>query len=97
MRVLPKPDKHPAIFAAYARLPVGESFVVVNNHRRNTCARIRCRLRGKLWLGVPGEGAGGVADPDLQTCLHRSCSRVQVTVHQRRQALVLYAPARRAL
>ena len=32
MRVLPKPDKHPAIFVAYTRLPVGESFVVVNNH-----------------------------------------------------------------
>ena len=27
-----KPDKHPAIFATYADLPVGGSFVLVNNH-----------------------------------------------------------------
>ncbi|CAJ1498266.1 DUF2249 domain-containing protein [[Mycobacterium] burgundiense] len=32
VRGLPKPDKHPAIFAAYAHLPVGGSFVLVNNH-----------------------------------------------------------------
>lgn len=27
-----KPDKHPTIFATYAALAVGESFVLVNNH-----------------------------------------------------------------
>lgn len=27
-----KPDKHPAIFAAYAALPVGGAFVLVNDH-----------------------------------------------------------------
>jgi uncharacterized protein (DUF2249 family)/quercetin dioxygenase-like cupin family protein len=27
-----KPDKHPAIFAAYAGLPVGSAFVLVNDH-----------------------------------------------------------------
>ena len=32
VRSLRKPDKHPAIFAAYAALDVGESFVLVNNH-----------------------------------------------------------------
>lgn len=32
VRGLPKPDKHPAIFAAYTKLPVGGSFVLVNNH-----------------------------------------------------------------
>jgi len=32
VRQLHKPDKHPAIFAAYADLPVGASFVVVNDH-----------------------------------------------------------------
>ncbi|HEX5993987.1 MAG TPA: DUF2249 domain-containing protein [Jiangellales bacterium] len=32
VRPLRKPDKHPAIFAAYDNLAVGESFVLVNNH-----------------------------------------------------------------
>jgi uncharacterized protein (DUF2249 family)/quercetin dioxygenase-like cupin family protein len=32
VRQLRKPDKHPTIFAAYAALAVGESFVLVNNH-----------------------------------------------------------------
>jgi uncharacterized protein (DUF2249 family)/quercetin dioxygenase-like cupin family protein len=32
VRPLRKPDKHPAIFAAYADLPAGASFVLVNDH-----------------------------------------------------------------
>jgi uncharacterized protein (DUF2249 family) len=32
VRQLRKPDKHPTIFAAYPDLPVGGSFVLVNNH-----------------------------------------------------------------
>jgi uncharacterized protein (DUF2249 family)/quercetin dioxygenase-like cupin family protein len=32
VRQLRKPDKHPTIFATYAALAVGESFVLVNNH-----------------------------------------------------------------
>ncbi|OBH64815.1 hypothetical protein A5685_20070 [Mycobacterium colombiense] len=32
VRQLRKPDKHPTIFASYAALQVGESFVLVNNH-----------------------------------------------------------------
>lgn len=32
VRGLRKPDKHPMIFAAYDGLPVGGSFVLVNNH-----------------------------------------------------------------
>jgi uncharacterized protein (DUF2249 family)/quercetin dioxygenase-like cupin family protein len=32
VRTLRKPDKHPAIFATYAALPVGGSFVLVNDH-----------------------------------------------------------------
>ncbi|MFI0353292.1 DUF2249 domain-containing protein [Actinomadura sp. 9N407] len=32
VRTLRKPDKHPTIFATYADLAVGESFVLVNNH-----------------------------------------------------------------
>lgn len=32
VRPLRKPDKHPAIFAAYDALPVGGSFVLVNDH-----------------------------------------------------------------
>jgi uncharacterized protein (DUF2249 family) len=32
VRRLRKPDKHPTIFAAYAALAVGQSFVLVNNH-----------------------------------------------------------------
>ncbi|AXT84285.1 hypothetical protein C6I20_03130 [Aeromicrobium sp. A1-2] len=32
VRALRKPDKHPTIFATYAGLGVGESFVLVNNH-----------------------------------------------------------------
>jgi uncharacterized protein (DUF2249 family)/quercetin dioxygenase-like cupin family protein len=32
VRQLRKPDKHPTIFASYAALAVGESFILVNNH-----------------------------------------------------------------
>lgn len=32
VRELPKPQKHPKIFATYGALSVGESFVLVNNH-----------------------------------------------------------------
>lgn len=32
VRQLRKPDKHPTIFATFAALSVGESFVLVNNH-----------------------------------------------------------------
>lgn len=32
VRQLSKPDKHPAIFAAYQELSVGEAFVLVNDH-----------------------------------------------------------------
>jgi uncharacterized protein (DUF2249 family)/quercetin dioxygenase-like cupin family protein len=32
VRSLRKPDKHPAIFRAYAAVPVGESLVLVNDH-----------------------------------------------------------------
>ncbi len=32
VRGLPKPDKHPAIFADYEHLPVGAAFVLVNNY-----------------------------------------------------------------
>jgi uncharacterized protein (DUF2249 family)/quercetin dioxygenase-like cupin family protein len=32
VRQLPKPDKHPTIFATYSDLPVGGSLVLVNNH-----------------------------------------------------------------
>ncbi|MGH3562268.1 MAG: DUF2249 domain-containing protein [Mycobacterium sp.] len=32
VRPLRKPEKHPTIFATYADLAVGESFVLVNNH-----------------------------------------------------------------
>ena len=32
VRQLRKPDKHPAIFATYADLPLLGSFVLVNNH-----------------------------------------------------------------
>ena len=32
VRGLPKPDKHPAIFAAFEHLPVGVAFVLVDNH-----------------------------------------------------------------
>jgi uncharacterized protein (DUF2249 family) len=32
VRGLRKPEKHPTIFASYADLAVGESFVLVNNH-----------------------------------------------------------------
>ena len=32
VRGMRKPDKHPTIFATYAALPVGESFVLINDH-----------------------------------------------------------------
>jgi uncharacterized protein (DUF2249 family) len=41
VRLLRKPDKHPTIFARYATLPPGGSFVLLNDHdpkhRRQEC------------------------------------------------------------
>lgn len=58
MWVLPKPDKHPAIFAAYTRLPVGESSVVVNNHdpkhlREDSMPISRAVMAGSTWRKGP--------------------------------------------
>ncbi|MDV3125136.1 DUF2249 domain-containing protein [Mycobacterium sp. 21AC1] len=47
VRSLPKPDKHPAIFAAYESLPVGGAFVLVNNHDPK-------HLRDEFELDHPG-------------------------------------------
>lgn len=47
VRPLPKPDKHPAIFAAYDSLPVGGAFVLVNNHDPK-------HLRNEFDLDHPG-------------------------------------------
>jgi uncharacterized protein (DUF2249 family) len=38
VRPLAKPDKHPTIFAGYAELPVGGSFVLINDHDPKTSA-----------------------------------------------------------
>lgn len=47
VRSLPKPDKHPAIFAAYESLPVGGAFTLVNNHDPK-------HLRNEFDLDHPG-------------------------------------------
>ena len=47
VRPLSKPDKHPAVFAAYEALAVGESFVLVNNHDPR-------HLRGEFDTDHPG-------------------------------------------
>jgi uncharacterized protein (DUF2249 family) len=45
-----KPDKHPTIFPTYAALPVGESFVLANNH-------VPKQLRAELDADHPGSYA----------------------------------------
>lgn len=47
VRPLRKPDKHPAIFASYADLEVGESFVLVNDHEP-------VHLRNEFEVEYPG-------------------------------------------
>ncbi|OBG25485.1 DUF2249 domain-containing protein [Mycobacterium sp. E3198] len=47
VRELPKPDKHPTIFATFGALAVGESFVLVNNHDPK-------HLRGEFDADHPG-------------------------------------------
>lgn len=47
VRPLRKPDKHPAIFAAYDALPAGGSFVLVNDHDPR-------HLRDEFELDHPG-------------------------------------------
>lgn len=47
VRQLAKPEKHPTIFATYAELAVGESFVLVNNHDPK-------HLRAEFDLDHPG-------------------------------------------
>lgn len=32
LRLMPRPERHPLVFAAFDRLAVGESFVLVNDH-----------------------------------------------------------------
>ena len=47
VRQMRKPDKHPAIFAAYAELVVGQSFVLVNDHEPK-------HLRDEFGVEQPG-------------------------------------------
>ena len=47
VRPMRKPDKHPAIFAAYDALPVGGSFVLVNDHEPK-------HLRDEFEIDHPG-------------------------------------------
>jgi len=84
-RQLRKPGKHPTIFAAYAAPPVGVSFVLVNNHDpKHLRAEFDTDRPGSydweyLWLPrrSPRQFTAG---PDGMRHL---------TMHQRRQALVL--------
>ena len=50
VRPLRKPDKHPAIFRAYAAVPAGESLVVINDHDPR-------QLRDEFELEHPGSYA----------------------------------------
>lgn len=47
VRELPKPQRHPEIFAAYGQLPVGGSFILVNDHDPRN-------LRDEFEAGHPG-------------------------------------------
>jgi uncharacterized protein (DUF2249 family) len=47
VRTLPKPEKHPAIFQAYAGLPVGDSLLLINNHNPR-------HLRDEFEVEFPG-------------------------------------------
>jgi uncharacterized protein (DUF2249 family)/quercetin dioxygenase-like cupin family protein len=47
VRGLPKPQKHPTIFATYSALPVGGSFVLINDHDPR-------HLREEFEVDLPG-------------------------------------------
>jgi hypothetical protein len=85
VRQLRKPDKHPTIFAANTALPVGVSFILVNNHDPE-------HLRAEFDTDHPGS-----YDWEYLWLPRRSRRQFTagpdglryLTVHQRRQALVL--------
>lgn len=65
VRQLRKPDKHPRIFAKYAALQVGESFVLVNNHDpKHLHDEFEADYPGRLRLGVPRQGSHRLANPN---------------------------------
>ncbi|HEY2505710.1 MAG TPA: DUF2249 domain-containing protein [Streptosporangiaceae bacterium] len=76
VRPLRKPDKHPAIFAAYAELRVGGSFVLVNDHDpKHLREEFESDHGGSFgWQYLTSAGPDGLR---------------YLTVHRRRQALVL--------
>ena len=84
VRQLRKPDKHPTFSAAYAALPVGVSFALVNNHDPKHLREFDTDHPGSydrehLWLPRRSRPQF-MAGPDGLRYL---------TVHQRREALVL--------
>ncbi len=86
VRQLRKPDKHPTIFATYAALSVGESFVLVNNHDPK-------HLRAEFDADYPGSYDWEYLDkgPDVwQIRIGKlTATPLPRTEHQRRHSLVL--------
>ncbi len=78
VRALRTPDKHPAIFQAYAAVGVGESLVLVNDHdpRHLRDEFYEDRVPRRVGMGVPGPGAGRLADPDHQKLASTPLPRV---------------------
>jgi uncharacterized protein (DUF2249 family) len=73
IRPLRKPDKHPEIFAGYAELPAGGSFVLINDHDpRHLREEFEADHAGSYgWDGSspvatrPGVGTGRVQRPEV--------------------------------
>jgi len=82
VRQLRKPDKHPTIFATYTALPVGESFVLVNNHDPK-------HLRAESDADHPGSYAWEYLDRGPEVWRIRISKLTSTPLPQPRQALVL--------
>ena len=100
VRQLRKPDKHPTIFATYAALPAGGSFVLVNNHDpKHTGPDLDVLTHALSGSGRLTTETGTIdLSPGALLWLPQRSRRQftagpdgsrYLTVHQRRQALVL--------
>jgi uncharacterized protein (DUF2249 family) len=75
VRQLRKPDKHPTIFATYAALAVGGSFVLMNNHDPK-------HLRAEFDADHPGSYGWKYLEKGLQVWrIHHQSRRPRASAH----------------
>jgi uncharacterized protein (DUF2249 family) len=85
VRGMRKPEKHPTIFAAYAALPVGAAFVLVNDHDpQHLHEEFETDHAGSYSWEYLNRGDARLAHPDHQAGQHPTSARTGRHHHDHR-------------